>query len=159
MARSTDLKDLVEQFAAALEGVVARRANEAFAAKFDAVKSQILGGGTAAPRAAAPAAAPAGRVTRKAAGRASYAAALKPCPVCGTPNKARRFSYLCDSHRSPENLSKFKGAAKAGAAKAAAPVAKPAKRGPGRPPKAVGAKRGPGRPPKSATAPAPAKAE
>jgi hypothetical protein len=76
-------------------------------------------------------------VGRPLGSRANYAAELKPCPVCGTPNKARRFSYLCENDRTAENLSKFKGAARKGAA---APAAK---RGPGRPPK-----RGPGRPPK-----------
>ena len=131
MARSSDLQSLVQEFAAQLEAIVTQRANEAFAAKFDSVKSQLLGGKAAAPTK--------GRVGRPRGSRASYAAELKPCPVCGKPNKARRFSYLCEDHRSAENLNKFKGAAKG---------PKPAvKRGPGRPPKA--GKRGPGRPPKA----------
>ena len=131
MAKSSDLQMLVAQFAAQIESLVARRANEAFAAKFDAVKSQLIGGGSIAPTK--------GRVGRPPGSRASYAAALKPCPVCGTNNKARRFSYLCENHRTAENLAKFKGTAKD-----AKPVAE---RGPGRPPKV--AERGPGRPPKS----------
>lgn len=151
MARNSDLQQLVQDFAAQLEAIVARRANESFAAKFDSVKAQILGG-RVAPAAAAPSA---GRVGRPRGSRASYAAELKPCPVCGTPNKARRFSYLCENHRNAENLAKFKGAAKAGAPAAAG--ATPAKRGPGRPRKVpVAGKRGPGRPPKSASAPKPA---
>lgn len=153
MAKTSDLQALVEQFATQLEAIVTRRANEAFAAKFDVVKSQILGGSTASASAAAPVKVK-GRVGRPPGSRASYAAAAKPCPVCGTPNKGRRFSYLCESHRTAENLAKFKGASRKAAP--AAPAAAPAKRGPGRPPKA--AKRGPGRPPKVEKAPEPAKA-
>lgn len=40
-------------------------------------------------------------------------AELKPCPVTGILNKHRRFSYLMPEARTPENLAKFKGAAKA----------------------------------------------
>ena len=105
----SDLKALVEQFATQLEGIITRRANEAFAAKFDAVKAQMVGGSATK---SAPAAAPKGRVGRPPGSRANYAAAEKPCPVCGTMNKGRRFSYLCEDHRSAENLAKFKGASR-----------------------------------------------
>lgn len=37
---------------------------------------------------------------------------LKPCPVTGVLNSHRRFSYLMPEVRTPENLAKFKGAAK-----------------------------------------------
>jgi hypothetical protein len=43
----------------------------------------------------------------------------KPCPVTGTLNTYRRFSYLMPEVRTPENLAKFKGASKAQPAKAA----------------------------------------
>ena len=43
----------------------------------------------------------------------------KPCPVTGTLNTYRRFSYLMPEARTPENLAKFKGASKAQPAKAA----------------------------------------
>ena len=36
------------------------------------------------------------------------AAALKPCPVTGIPNKHRRFSYLMPEARTPENLEKYR---------------------------------------------------
>ena len=39
-------------------------------------------------------------------------AMLKPCPVTGIPNKHRRFSYLMPEARTPENLAKYKGAAR-----------------------------------------------
>jgi hypothetical protein len=126
---SNDLKSLVEQFATQLESIVTRRANEAFAAKFDAVKAQLVGGSTPSRTVKVAATAPKGRVGRPAGSRNLGPAAEKPCPVCGKMNKGRRFSYLCEDHRSKENLSKFKGAARKGAP-AAAPAAK---RGPGRP--------------------------
>lgn len=47
--------------------------------------------------------------------RKSTQAAMKPCPVTGVLNKHRRFSYLMPEVRTPENLAKFKGAAKAAA--------------------------------------------
>lgn len=40
--------------------------------------------------------------------RPGYTVTPKPCPVCGTPNAARRFSFLCESHRSPEYLAAHK---------------------------------------------------
>lgn len=40
----------------------------------------------------------------------------KPCPVTGTLNTHRRFSYLMPEVRTPENLAKFKGGGKAKAA-------------------------------------------
>lgn len=43
--------------------------------------------------------------------RPGYTVTPKPCPVCGTPNAARRFSFLCESHRSPEYLAAHKMAA------------------------------------------------
>jgi hypothetical protein len=162
MARNNDLTSLVAQFASDIETIVARKAAEAFAERFDAVKAQLLGGAPVrAARAAAPAlvahvvpAEPGHRKPGRPKGSKSRKAAeLKACPVCGKMNKARRFSYLCEDHRNAENLAKFKGTAKTGVAAKAAPV----KRGPGRPPKALPAapapvKRGPGRPPKAAKA-------
>ena len=40
-------------------------------------------------------------------------AASKPCPVTGILNTHRRFSYLMPEARTPENLAKYKGGAKA----------------------------------------------
>ena len=51
-----------------------------------------------------------GKTGGKRGPKAGFKAELKPCPVCGTPNKARRFSYLCESHRDSSSLAKFKGA-------------------------------------------------
>jgi hypothetical protein len=139
MAGKSSFYDLAAEFAEKVSEIATRQAHEAFAAKFESVRSQILGGSISAPL--LPAKRKAGRPKGS---RASYAAQVKPCPVCGKENKARRYSYLCDEHRTEENLAKFKGGAKALPA-APAPAAK---RGPGRPPKV--AKRGPGRPPKAA---------
>ena len=33
----------------------------------------------------------------------------KPCPICKVENTARRYSYLCEAHRTPENLNRYKG--------------------------------------------------
>lgn len=57
----------------------------------------------------APVEAPAPTYTR--GPRPGYTVTPKPCPVCGTPNAARRFSFLCESHRSPEYLAAHKRAA------------------------------------------------
>lgn len=134
MARNTDLKALVERFAADIESAVVSRVNAEFGSRFDELRARILEGAASAP-------APRG-LRRKPGPRAGFKAELKPCPVCGTANKARRFSYLCEDHRSGENLKKFKGAAKTVAGKTK-------KRGAGRRASAKAApRRGPGRPKK-----------
>ena len=121
MARNADLRSLIENFVSSLEVVVRERVNNDFAARFDELRERILDGVTSAPRA------PGKKTAAKAASKrrgplAGTKAALKPCPVCGTPNKARRYSYLCDEHRTAANQKKFKGAAKAAVpAKAKAP--------------------------------------
>lgn len=119
MARKTDLGRLVEQFTSDLERAIRSRVNSDFASRFDDLKRSILGGASRAPAGGV-------RAKGRPGPRSGYKAELKPCPVCGTPNKARRFSYLCDKHRTDENLRKFKGAAKAGG------KAAPAKKGRGR---------------------------
>jgi hypothetical protein len=112
MARETDLKALVNKFAGEIEAAVVARVNAEFAARFDDLRKSIVGGESKrAPRAAA---------KRSASPRSGLKAALKPCPICGKPNKARRFSYLCDEHRTNENQAKFKRGA-VPAKKAAAP--------------------------------------
>ncbi len=119
MARQLDVKSIVEKFAAEIEAAVAARVNAEFASRFDELRGRILGGAsTSAPKAAASSA----PQKRRPGPRAGFKAALKPCPVCGTPNKARRFSYLCDEHRTEENKKKFKGGA-AVTKKASAPRA------------------------------------
>jgi hypothetical protein len=40
--------------------------------------------------------------------RPGYTVPPKPCPVCGTMNTARRFSFLCEQHRTPEYLTAHK---------------------------------------------------
>jgi hypothetical protein len=115
MAGKSDVRRLVEQFVSDLERAVTDRVNGDFATRFDDLKRSILGGAAREPR-------PSGRRLRPGP-RSGYKAELKPCPVCGTPNKARRFSYLCDKHRNEENLRKYKGAAKG------APATAPAKKG------------------------------
>ena len=131
MPGNSELKVLVEQFANQLETIVEGRANAAFAAKFDSVRQQLVGQ-TAPNHTRVVAPVQARRVGRPPGSRSSYAAAAKPCPVCGTPNKSRRSSYLCESHATAENLAKFKGASR-NVAPIAAPS--PVKRGPGRPAK------------------------
>jgi hypothetical protein len=146
MPRTSDLAALVSSFASQLEAIVTRRANEEFAARFDGLKAQILSGSKTAPVLGLR------RPGRPVGSKSRRPADSKPCPVCGTLTKARRYSYLCEDHRTPENITKFRGSA----AKAAAPKVK---RGPGRPRKnplpaapAPKVKRGPGRPPKAAAA-------
>jgi predicted NAD/FAD-dependent oxidoreductase len=73
----------------------------------------------AAPVAKAAPAAPAAPVA-KAASLAGTTINTKPCPVCATPTKARRYSYLCEQHRTAENLAKYKGAQPVTAAPVAA---------------------------------------
>src|SRR5437867_330333 len=43
MARISDLRKMIEQFTTQLEEVVSRKAHEAFASRFDTLKSQLLG--------------------------------------------------------------------------------------------------------------------
>jgi hypothetical protein len=143
MPKKTDLQSLVAKFAEELEAAVTARVNDEFAARFDDFRSRILGGEKVAPRTVV---ATGGKAAGKRRGpRAGSSAPSKPCPVCSEPTKARRYSYLCEKHRSDENLKKFKNAKVA--AKAAGK-----KRGPGRP---KGSGKGRGR--KAATpAPTPA---
>lgn len=145
MARGNELESLVQQFVSQLSDVISKQVESEIAGKFDAFRNSIFSGTSlVAPRAAKTASVPvaAGKRRSPLAGRE---AEQKPCPVCGTLNKARRFSYLCETHRNNENLAKYRGAAKTGAPAAvtAAPVA--AKKSAGKAAKAAG-KRGPGRP-------------
>jgi hypothetical protein len=171
MAKKTDLQSLVTKFAAELEAAVTARVNDEFAARFDDFRSRILGGATgstralvaagakAAKSAKAPKASKAAKADRRGPKKGGKAVA-KPCPVTGVLNTHRRFSYLMPEVRTPENLAKFKGAAKAKAdakpeakAKAKAKPEAKAKRGPGRPKGS-----GKGRAKKAAAAPAPSEA-
>ena len=141
MAQGNGLQTLVEHFVSQLQSQITRQIEAELAERIDAFKSQLLG--RAAPARAA--AAPAIRAPAKRGPRAGYKAEEKPCPVCGTMNKARRFSYLCENHRTDENRAKFKGYKGGPAAPAAAKpaaAAKTAAAAPGRP----AGKRGPGRP-------------
>lgn len=159
MAGSSNLRALIEDFAREVEAVVKRQAQESFAARFEQAKTQLFGG------APVPAPAPTkGRVGRRPGRSAGFTFEPKPCPVCGKLNKARGLSFLCEGHRSPANLAKYKGASKTAGLVKRGPGQPPkvklelpvAKRGPGRPRKVVAAaapvppvvKRGPGRPPK-----------
>jgi hypothetical protein len=147
MARSNDLQSLVQQFVSQLEGVLAKQLESDLASKFDAFRASVLRGGAVAPSAPRSTTVVAAKGTRKRSPLAGREAELKPCPVCGKMTKARRFSYLCEEHRTPENQAKFKGAAKTGAAPAAKPAAAAAKKAPAKAAKAAKtAKRGPGRP-------------
>lgn len=123
MPKVKELTKLVEKFAADLEEVVAQRTSAEFASRFDELRRSILGGAAKAPTLR----------LKKPNPRAGIPAELKPCPICGEPNKARRFSYLCENDRTPENLAKFRGAtlkrgrgAQPAAAPEAATKAKPA---------------------------------
>ena len=136
MAQGNGLQTLVEHFVSQLQSQITRQIEAELAGRIDAFKSQLLG--RAAP--ARVAAAPAIKAPAKRGPRAGYKAEEKPCPICGTLNKARRFSYLCENHRTDENRSKFKGYK--GGPVPAPSAAKPAVAAPGRPP----GKRGPGRP-------------
>ena len=148
MARGNELESLVQQFVSQLQGVISKQVEAEIAGRFDSFRNSIFAGGSVVAArgrpASVPVAAPAGKRRSPLAGRE---AELKPCPVCGTPNKARRFSYLCEEHRTNENLAKFRGAAKTGAAPAPVAAKKTASKAAKAPkaPKAPG-KRGPGRP-------------
>ena len=146
MAKQTAAKALLEEFSGKLEGLIKQEIKTALAAVVDG-QSQVgkrRGRPPKAAKVAAAAGAPVKAKVGRPAGSVSGASAPKPCPVCGTPNKGRRYSYLCESHRTATNLAKFKG-------KAGKVAAGTVKRGPGRPPKVLAdgtVKRGPGRPPK-----------
>jgi hypothetical protein len=122
MAKSRDLRALVEGFAAQLELAVREHVNREFARRFDDLRTSILKGARRPPLLTGGSA----RLSARSLRRPGPKAALKPCPVCKVPNKARRFSYLCDKHRSADNLKKFKGAAARTGAEAPAPAAVPA---------------------------------
>jgi DNA repair exonuclease SbcCD ATPase subunit len=104
MAVAQELNALVQDFARKLEQLVEQRAREAFAARFDEARAQLVEPTTAAP-------APGNRRTVVKTRRSPLAglkAEPKPCPVCGKKNTARRFAYLCEDHRSDANVQKFK---------------------------------------------------
>lgn len=100
MAAKTETRALIEKFVGDLQRVISAQVGAEVARQIDRFKSRLVAGETHT------------RAIRVLGGRmrASKPAELKPCPVCGTPNKARRYSYLCADHRTPENLAKFKGA-------------------------------------------------
>lgn len=114
MAKQVDLMSLVKQFATEIEAAVSARVNAEFAARFEDFRSRIIDGAVGVKKSMP--SLPAAGVAKKRGPKAGGKAELKPCPVCGEKNKARRFSYLCEKHRSDENLKKFKGAAKPTAA-------------------------------------------
>ena len=105
MAKHSDLRQLVETFVSDLEAFAARKAHNALAGRLDALRSTLLTLGTTAPRTRT-----ARRLGRRGP-RPGYVVQPKPCPVCGKPSKARRYSYLCDDHRTPETIAKFQGRA------------------------------------------------
>ncbi len=120
---------LMKKFSVEIEAAVAARVNDEFAARFGDLRDSVIA-------AVAQGAGVKGRRGRPAAGTFSLrrkpgpragtiVAELKPCPVCGEKNKARRFSYLCEKHRSEENRAKFKSnrSATAAARTASAPRA------------------------------------
>ena len=100
MARDPELRALVDRFASQLEEAVTSRVAAEFARRFEELRASVLAGATKAP---------ATRGRRQPGPPPGTRAQPKPCPVCGEPNKARRFSYLCEAHRSAESLAKFKG--------------------------------------------------
>jgi hypothetical protein len=115
MARTANpLSRLMKQFSSDIEAAIAARVNDEFAARFDDLRDSVIsavaqGGGSKSRRGKQPLGTFALR--RKPGPRAgTIVAEQKPCPICGEKNKARRFSYLCDAHRSVENLAKFKSA-------------------------------------------------
>jgi hypothetical protein len=125
---------LMKKFSADIESAVSARVNQEFAARFDDLRDSVISAVARGAGAQGRRGRPAGgtfALRRKPGPRAgTIVAELKPCPVCSEKNKARRFSYLCEKHRSTENLAKFKSArsaAKAGVAPKA-----------GRAPKAAG---------------------
>jgi len=105
MPRAGKLQSMVSSFASELERAVREEATNEFRRRFDELRASILSGAKTAPALGGRRAA-AGKVARQKAD-------LKPCPICGERNKARRFSYLCDKHRTKENRAKFKGASRA----------------------------------------------
>jgi hypothetical protein len=153
MARTANpLSQLLKSFSSEIEAAVAARVNEEFAARFDDLRDSVISavsqGKTVKGRRGRPSLG--GLSLRRKPGpkAGTITAELKPCPVCGEKNKARRYSYLCDKHRSDDNLSKFKSARSGGKgavpavkvgrkAKVAGKVVKTAK-----PPKAAKAKTG-----------------
>lgn len=155
MARGSELQTLVSQFVSQLQQVISRDVQSEISGKFDAFRASVFSGAAPTARRAGPGRPPKAAVAvvaAKGARRSPLAgreAEQKPCPICGKLNKARRFSYLCDDHRTPENREKFKGTAKTGTAPAAAaPAPVSAKKTAAAPAKAAksATKRGPGRP-------------
>lgn len=136
MTTKTDLKALVDNFVSELEAAIEKRVQEEFASKFDELRSELFSGSTASPPAAttrattrgatdrsavrrtSPQKAASGSEATKRAGRTKSTggkrarirpAELRPCPVSGVLNSARRYSYLMPEHRTPENLAKYRG--------------------------------------------------
>lgn len=103
MAKSRDVRELVASFVAELEAAIESRVNGNVADKFEKLKAEILGG--RAPRGASSVATKPSRPGRKPPNKAD----MKPCPLSGTMNAGRRFSYLMPEYRTPENLKKFRG--------------------------------------------------
>lgn len=136
--RKSDIRSIVDRFTSELEDAVRQQVNDQFAARFDEFRGSLLGGGRRAPSLT--------RLVRGggAGGRPGREAELKPCPVCGTLSKARRFSYLCPEHRTNENLAKFKGSAARPEGAPAPKTARAGRRKAGRKP-ARAAKRAQGR--------------
>jgi len=102
----SDISTVVTAFVSELEQLVESRIKTDFDARFAQFRDGILKGARSAKAALA-------QGSSKRGPKAGFKAELKPCPVCKTPNKARRFSYLCEDHRDKASLAKFKGAAKA----------------------------------------------
>ena len=107
----SDLNSVVNALVAQLQEIIEEQ-----------VAAQVSGG-EARGRGGRKAKAVAGKGGGRRGPKAGFKAELKPCPICATPNKARRFSYLCEDHRDKESLAKFKGATRGKV------IAKPAGRG------------------------------
>lgn len=123
---SKDLRPIVDAFMAEIEEAVTRRVNEEFANRFDELREDILKGSARAPSVSRRGAA--SRSTVRAAPRRTLRKAeMRPCPVTGILNSARRYSYLMPEHRTKENLEKYRGWTHRDGDEAAAPAQ--AKRG------------------------------
>jgi hypothetical protein len=97
MARDVDLQALVTDFTTQLEGVISAQVHVAVVERIDQFKAHLFGTPAPAPKAPTQ--------------HRHYAS--KPCPVCGQANHVRRFSYLCQTHRTPENILRYKGSSRA----------------------------------------------
>lgn len=139
------VSELVGQFTKDVEVVIREEMTAKFRGEIDGLLAGL--GKASIPEkvivTAAPAA-PTVRAEKRTGPPAGSRISMKTCPVegCTNRNKARRYSYLCDTHRTPDNIKLFKGskADKSRKMIASASVPEPLK-----------AKRGPGRPRKNAT--------